>query len=91
MDTLDIYCNRLQVTQRQHVTTIASCFHEGQLFDLNTISTSYQQVDPNLEAVCKEETESVLGYAIGGSVGFVVVTIIVVLGSLLYRRGMCFR
>jgi len=87
----DLGCDILKVAQLRHITTVASCFHEGQMFDLNTISTSYQQGDPNPEAVCKEDTASVLGYAIGGSVGFVIVTIIVVVGILLYRRGMCFR
>jgi len=87
----DLSCDILKVAQLRHITTVASCFHEGQMFDSNTISTSYQQVDLNPEAVCKDETVLVLGYAIGGSVGFVIVTIIVVVCILLYRRGMCFR
>ena len=90
-NNLKCNCNLLKVAQLRHVTTFASCFHDGQMFDLSRISTSYSQVYPNLDVVCQEETESVLGYAIGGSVGLVIVIIIVVVGILLHRRGVCFR
>jgi len=85
-------CNLLKIAQLQHVTTVASCFHEGQLFDLSTIATSYLAVYPDLEEVCREETASapVIGYAIGGTLGLISIIVIMIV-VLLCRRGICFQ
>ena len=90
-NNLTCNCNLLKIAQLKHITTDASCFYQGHMFNLSNITTSYLQVYPDLEVICKEETTSVtvVGYAIGGTVGFVSMVVVIII--ILCRRDMCLQ